>query len=109
MHRELSLKPYLIASLLSAIALAAATAIARMPSVPFLPKASAIAILGLFQVAIQFLYFYGLAVEERPRWNLLLFSFMFTVAIIIVVGSLWIMYNLDYRMMGPMMPSSMGM
>ena len=55
--------------------------------------------LGLLQALIQLVVFFHLGREERPRWNLITFLFMGIVLLVIVLGSLWIMYNLDYRMM----------
>jgi len=43
-----------------------------------------------------------LAGEDNPHWNLLVFFFMIMVLVIIVFGSLWIMYSLNYREMPPM-------
>ena len=55
--------------------------------------------LGILQALIQLVVFFHLGREERPRWNLITFAFMGVVLLVIVFGSLWIMYNLDYRMM----------
>jgi cytochrome o ubiquinol oxidase operon protein cyoD len=55
--------------------------------------------LGMVQVLIQLVFFLHLGQEPKPYWNLLIFAFMVAVLIIIVVGSLWVMYNLDARMM----------
>jgi cytochrome o ubiquinol oxidase operon protein cyoD len=64
------------------------------------PLRGALAFLALVQAAVQFLFFLHLGREFKPRWNLLVFSFMALVLLILVFGSLWIMYNLDTRMMG---------
>ncbi len=61
-----------------------------------------IVVLGLIQAVVQLIFFLHLAEESKPRWNLLVFLFMLLVLLIIVIGSLWIMYNLDYHMMMPM-------
>jgi len=57
-----------------------------------------VVVLALSQLVVQLLYFLHLGNESKPRWNLLVFSFMLTVVIILVFGSLWIMYNLNYHM-----------
>lgn len=59
---------------------------------------AAIVGLGIVQMAVQLHFFFHLATESKPRWNLLLFLFMLLVLIVIVFGSLWIMYNLNYGM-----------
>jgi cytochrome o ubiquinol oxidase subunit IV len=55
--------------------------------------------LGIVQALIQLVLFLHLGRESRPRWNMLVFLFMVMVIVIIVGGSLWIMDNLDYRVM----------
>jgi cytochrome o ubiquinol oxidase subunit IV len=61
-----------------------------------------IAILGLavVQLLVQLIFFLHLDSESKPRWNLQVLMFMMMVLLIIVIGSLWIMSNLNYRMMG---------
>lgn len=63
-----------------------------------------ITILALLQVAVQLYFFLHLGGEPRPRWNLWTFLFMSSIMLIIVIGSLWIMHNLNYNMM-PTMPA----
>lgn len=59
----------------------------------------ALAILSLIQVGFQLCFFLHLGEEKHPKWNLISFLFMVLVIGILVIGSLWIMYNLNYRMM----------
>lgn len=61
----------------------------------------AILSLGVVQLLVQLLFFLHLSRESKPRWNLTVFVFMLGVLLIIVVGSLWIMHNLNYHMMSP--------
>jgi cytochrome o ubiquinol oxidase subunit IV len=55
--------------------------------------------LAVVQMVLQFIFFLHLGKEEKPRWNVMVFLFMLLIIAILVIGSLWIMYNLDYRMM----------
>lgn len=55
--------------------------------------------LALLQVFFQLYFFLHLGTEPKPHWNLLSFLFMLLVVVILVFGTLWIMYNLDYRVM----------
>jgi len=59
----------------------------------------AIGALALVQLIVQLLFFLHLAEEARPRLRLAAFGFMFLVLTIVVVGSIWIMYHLNYNMM----------
>ncbi len=60
--------------------------------------------LALLQAVGQLIFFLHLGKEEKPRWETLLVLFMILVAVIIVVGSLWIMFDLDKRTMDGMAP-----
>lgn len=55
--------------------------------------------LAIVQAIVQLLFFLHLGQEERPRWESLIFYFMVLVLIIIALGSLWIMYDLNDRVM----------
>ncbi len=55
--------------------------------------------LAIFQLLVQLFFFLHMGHEQKPRWNLIVFLFMALVLLIIVAGSLWIMYNLDYTLM----------
>lgn len=59
--------------------------------------------LALAQTWVQLRFFLHFGDETKPKWNLLSFLFMVGVVFIIVLGTLWIMYNLNERMM-PEMP-----
>ena len=63
--------------------------------------------LGVIQMAVQLVFFMHLGSEyadgkPKHHWNFLVFFFMIMVLVIIVFGSLWIMYTLNYREMPPM-------
>ncbi|MDB5184434.1 MAG: putative cytochrome ubiquinol oxidase chain cyoD [Candidatus Saccharibacteria bacterium] len=58
----------------------------------------AIVSMALLQFFVQLFFFLHLGREKGTRWNLILVSFMMTVVLIVVFGSLWIMHNLDYHM-----------
>lgn len=55
-------------------------------------------ILALAQFFAQLYFFLHLGRETKPRWKLLVLAFMILVVLIIVLGSIWIMYNLNYHM-----------
>lgn len=58
-----------------------------------------LAVLALTQMIVQLVFFLHLGEEMRPRYKLISFGFMALMLLIVVVGSIWIMYNLDYNMM----------
>jgi cytochrome o ubiquinol oxidase operon protein cyoD len=54
--------------------------------------------LALVQFVVQMVFFLHLGRETRPRWKLAVMLFMVMVVLILVIGSLWIMSNLNSRM-----------
>jgi len=64
--------------------------------------AMAIVGLALVQLVVQLLFFLHLGQESKPRLNLLTLLFALLVLLIVVLGSLWIMSNLNhYKAMTP--------
>ncbi len=58
--------------------------------------------LALVQAIVQLLFFMHMGHEDKPRWETGVFLFMVMILLIIVVGSLWIMYDLNDRVMSHM-------
>ncbi len=58
-----------------------------------------IVLIGVIQLLVQLIFFLHLGLSPSQRWNLMTFVFTVLIVGILVVGSLWIMYNLDYNMM----------
>lgn len=55
--------------------------------------------LAILQLWVQLYFFMHLGNDPRPRWNRLVFSFMLLTVGLLVIGSIWIMTNLNYNMM----------
>lgn len=60
-----------------------------------------IIVLALIQATFQILYFLHLGKEAHPRWETLIFYFMVMVVLVVALGSIWIMFDLNNRMMLP--------
>lgn len=58
--------------------------------------------LGLVQAIIQAVFFLHVGQESKPRWETIIFCFMILILLIIAIGSLWIMYDLNNRVMSDM-------
>ncbi len=56
-----------------------------------------ILVLALLQLLVQLIFFLHLGRESGQKWNVIVFVFMLNIVVILVVGSLWIMYNLNYN------------
>ena len=58
-----------------------------------------VAILALVQLLVQCIFFLRLSARSLDdKWNLICFIFTVIIILIVVTGSLWIMYNLNYYM-----------
>ena len=67
----------------------------------FSPKLAigVIAVLAIGQCVVQLRQFLHLGKEFKPRWKMAMFFTMLSIILIVVIGSIWIMTNLNYRMM----------
>ncbi|HET7529182.1 MAG TPA: cytochrome o ubiquinol oxidase subunit IV [Candidatus Saccharimonadales bacterium] len=57
-----------------------------------------ISVLAIVQLMVQLVFFLHLDKESRPRWNFMAFLLALMFIFILVAGSIWIMYHLDYSM-----------
>ncbi|MBC8951662.1 cytochrome o ubiquinol oxidase subunit IV [Xenorhabdus sp. PB62.4] len=55
--------------------------------------------MAVIQIFVHFICFLHMNTSSEERWNLVALIFTFLVIAIVVVGSLWIMYNLNINMM----------
>jgi cytochrome o ubiquinol oxidase operon protein cyoD len=94
-----SLKSYLtgfvLALILTAIPFALVMSRAFSPAVIIIGILSA----GLVQILVHLHYFLHLDRSSAARWNVLAILFTLLIMILFVGGTLWIMSNLNYRMM----------
>lgn len=60
--------------------------------------AAFVLLLAIVQFLVQTYYFLHLRGEAKPRWRSWTFVYAIIMMLIVVVGSLWVMYNLNYRM-----------
>jgi len=60
--------------------------------------------IAVVQLVVQLVFFLHLG--RGNRWKVATFAFAVIVVLVVVVGSLWIMHNLDYNMMN-MSPDQM--
>ena len=60
----------------------------------------AVVTFGVTQLFVQVVFFLHLHKKFKPHWNMVVFIFTILIVAFLVVGSLWIMYHLNYNMMG---------
>lgn len=58
--------------------------------------------LALIQAIVQLVFLLHLGQEAKPKWMMLIFGFMVLILLIIVFGTIWIMNDLNERMMPAM-------
>lgn len=58
----------------------------------------AVTALAILQLVTQLVFFLHLGRGKDSRWNIMALLFMLMILVIIVGGSIWIMYNLNYNM-----------
>jgi cytochrome o ubiquinol oxidase operon protein cyoD len=54
---------------------------------------------ALVQILVHLHYFLHLDTSSAARWNILALLFTLLIMTLFVGGTIWIMYNLNYRMM----------
>lgn len=58
-----------------------------------------ITLLAVAQLFVQLIFFLHLNSSEGGKWNLASFVFTVLIVAILVIGSLWVMHNMNYNMM----------
>lgn len=58
--------------------------------------------LAVLQIIAQMHFFLHLDISPAQRWNLMILLYTLIIIVFVVLGTLWIMYNANIRMM-PMM------
>ena len=59
----------------------------------------AIAGLAFVQIVVHLVFFLHMNTSSAQRWNVMAFGFTVLTAVILIVGSLWIMHNVSMNMM----------
>jgi cytochrome o ubiquinol oxidase operon protein cyoD len=94
-----SLKSYLIGFVLSVILTIASFSLVMTGVISGSLLLHVVITLGILQFIVQSLFFLHVGQESTPYWETLLYLFMVMVLVIIVGGSLWIIFDLNSRMM----------
>ncbi len=94
-----SVKSYTIGFILSIILTVIPYFIVVNHMMPVEGIAIAVVLLAIGQLFIQLVFFLHLDRSSEQRWNLITFLFTTLILLILVIGSIWIMWNLNYNMM----------
>jgi cytochrome o ubiquinol oxidase operon protein cyoD len=58
--------------------------------------------LAVVQAIVQVLFFLHVGQEAKPRWETIAFRFTVLFVLIVLIGTLWVMHDLDERVMSGM-------
>lgn len=94
-----TLKAYVIGLALSLVLTLMAFGLVQVRLLTNVNLYIALSALAITQLIVQSVCFLRLNASAQGRWNLLPFLFAILIIAILVGGSLWIMYNLNYYMM----------
>ena len=95
---EGSLTSYVVGFVLSIVfTLSAYALVTGNHSLPIRGIVVGVVCLAIVQFGVQLVFFLHLGRGRTSRWNVVAFLFMLLVLGIVVLGSLWIMHNLDYH------------
>ena len=94
-----TLKSYMIGLFLSLLFTFASFAIVTDHRLSIETLYGLLTVFAICQLLAQVVYFLRFNMTKDGRWNTMPFLFTGIIILILVFGSLWIMYNLDYNMM----------
>lgn len=94
-----SLKSYAIGLILSVVLTAFAFGIVLSGAVPRRIALLAVFGAGIAQIIVHLHYFLHLNASSSMRWNVLALLLTLLIMALFVGGTLWIMYQLNYRLM----------
>lgn len=94
-----SLKSYCTGFVLCLILTAIPFALVMSGTWSFSATLAGIVSAGVMQILVHLHYFLHLDTSSTARWNVLAMIFTVLIMVLFVGGTLWIMSNLNYRMM----------
>lgn len=94
-----SVKSYLIGFVLSVILTAIPFWMVMTGSAAPATLAVVISLFAVVQIVVHLVYFLHMNTKSEGGWNFVALVFTGLIIAIVVVGSLWIMYNLNINMM----------
>ncbi|MGD8569600.1 MAG: cytochrome o ubiquinol oxidase subunit IV [Gammaproteobacteria bacterium] len=95
---EISLKAYATGFVLSLIFTAIPFGIVMYGEMSYTAKVTAIFSAAVVQILVHLHYFLHLNTSSKARWNVLALLFSVLIMGLIIVGTLWIMYHLNYQL-----------
>ncbi|UYU32790.1 cytochrome o ubiquinol oxidase subunit IV [Siccibacter colletis] len=92
-------KTYLVGFVLSVILTAIPFLMVMNGSASHGTLVAVVVITAVVQILVHLVCFLHMNASSEERWNLVAFVFTLLIIAIVVAGSIWIMWNLNYNMM----------
>ncbi|GLQ46227.1 cytochrome o ubiquinol oxidase subunit IV [Dyella lipolytica] len=103
-----SLKSYIVGFILSIVLTLLSFGCVMSGAVPHDLIVPGIVVFCVAQVLVQLVFFLHLSTAPGQRSNLTIGVFTVLIIAIVVVGSLWVLHNMNVNMMHPLPMTSMG-
>ena len=97
-----SFKPVTLGFIFSLILLAAVYRIVMHYHLSSTVLITTVLVMGCLQAILQLIFFLHVGLESKPHWNTMMFVCMVLFVLILVTGTVWIMYHLGYNVMPDM-------
>ncbi|WP_299491595.1 cytochrome o ubiquinol oxidase subunit IV [uncultured Shewanella sp.] len=94
-----TLKSYIVGFLLSILLTIVPYCLVVEQSLPTVTLILLVVAFGFVQLLVQLIFFLHLNTKSEKGWNFQSFVFTALIVVILLAGSLWIMYNLRINMM----------
>jgi cytochrome o ubiquinol oxidase operon protein cyoD len=99
-----SVKSYLIGFVLSVVLTAVPFALTMLHLMPVATLVPVIIGVGVVQIVVHLVYFLHMNTSSSHVWNNAAFVVALIIVLILIVGTLWVMYHMNHNMMPGMMP-----
>lgn len=99
-----SVKSYLTGFVLSVVLTAVPFAMTMLHLMPVATLIPVIIGVGVVQIVVHLVYFLHMNVSSSQVWNNAAFVVALIIVLILIVGTLWVMYHMNHNMMPGMMP-----
>ena len=97
--REVTIAPYLVGIVLALVLTAIPFGLVAARALASPPAFAVIGAAAIVQVVVHLRYFLHLDLKPSSQDKLITLCFAFVMLFILVGGTLWIMFDLNYRMM----------
>lgn len=64
--------------------------------------------MAMVQIVVHMIYFLHMSTKSESGWTLMALIFTIIIVVIVVAGSLWVMYHMNLNMMPEMASEAMG-